>query len=117
MKVGGIYTMSWGYDQTNNTFFRVKALRGKTQAVIQEIDLKVKHVENSTSMSADYTYDLKDYDLCKNSVFMKDNEKGRIIKICKERYGDPDNPREGFYIGYHFCAPYKGQKLYESWYC
>lgn len=117
MKVGDIYSMSWGYEQTNNTFYRIKALRGKTQAIIQEIKLAVKSVENSTGMSADYEYDTSDYELVKNSVFVKDNEKGRIVKIREERYGDPDDKTTGFYIGYHFCSPYKGERMYESWYC
>ena len=116
MKVGDIFTMQWGWEQTNNTFYRVKALRGKTQAIIQEVALKVKSCDAVGPMSADYEYDpdtayIKDW-----SVFVKDNTKGRIVKIQRERYGDQDNPREGFYIDHHFVAPYHGKKLYESWY-
>ena len=116
MKKGQIYTMSWGYDQTNNTFYRVKALRGKTQAVIQEVELKVKNTSGVSFMSADYEYDPNDYQVKERSVFITDNEKGRIVKIQNERYGDPDKPQEGFYIDYHFCRPYRGEKVYESWY-
>ena len=117
MKKGDIFTMQWGYDQTNNTFYRVKALRGKTQAVIQEVDLAVKHCDGIGPMSADYEYDPKKYVLCNRSVFVTDNEKGRIVKIQKERW-HPSNEeaQEGFYINHHFCSPYKGERLYESWY-
>lgn len=118
MKVGEIYKMTWGYDQTNNTFYRVKALRGKTQAVIQEVYLKVNKAyhEGLSPMSADYEYDPKDYEIRARSVFIDDNNKGRIIRIQKERYADPDNPREGFYINHHFCSRYGGERVYESWY-
>lgn len=116
MKKGNIYHMSWGYDQTNNTFFRVKALRGKTQAVIEEVALGVKKCDEVSSMAADYEYNPESAYKKDWSVFIKDNEKGRIVKIQKERYGDPDNPREGFYIDHHFCSPYHGQRVYESWY-
>ena len=116
MKKGQILHMQWGYDQTNNTFYRVKALRGKTQAVIQEVTLAVKDTHGIGFMSADYEYDPDNYKVKKRSVFINDNEKGRIVKIQKERYGDPDNPREGFYINHYFCSPYKGQRVYESWY-
>lgn len=118
MKIGDIFKMSWGYDQTNNTFYRVKALRGKTQAVIQEVDLKVKksHCEGYAPMSGDFEYDPNDYEISARSVFINDNDKGRIIRIQKERYTGEDQPREGFYIEHHFCAPYKGERIYESWY-
>lgn len=118
MRVGDIYHMSWGYDQTNNTFFRVKALRGKTQAIIQEVDLAVDKANSQgySPMACDYNYNPKRYAVRGRSVFINDNERGRIVKIQKERYGDPDNPREGFRIDYHFCAPYKGERVYESWY-
>lgn len=118
MKVGDIFHMTWGYDQTNNTFFRVKALRGKTQAVIEEVDLKVKQTysEGYSPMAADYEYDPTDVSPRLTSVFIKDNGKGRIVKLQHERWGDPDKPRMGFYIDHHFCSPYKGERVYESWY-
>lgn len=118
MKKGDIFTMQWGYEQTNNTFFRVKALRGKTQAVIEEVALGVKSCdpEGYSPMAADYTYDENKSYVKERSVFIKDNAKGRIVKIQNEHYGDPEHSRQGFYIDYHFCSPYHGEKLYESWY-
>ena len=116
MKIGDIYTMSWGYDQTNNTFYRVKALRGKTQAIIQKVDLEVDQCDPTGPMAANYRYDPKKYTVSRRCVFIPDNERGRIVKIQKERYGDPNNPQEGFYIEHYFCRPYKGERVYESWY-
>ena len=118
MKKGQILHMQWGYDQTNNTFFIVKALRGKTQAVIQEVALKVtkEDTEGYSPMACDRNYDPSIYSVKERSVFINDNEKGRIVKIQKERYGDPNKPREGFYINHYFCSPYNGQRVYESWY-
>lgn len=118
MKVGDIFYMTWGYDQTNNTFFRVKKLRGKTQAIIEEVALKVSHAETEgySDMAADYQYDPTKATPTSSSVFIKDNEQGRIVRIQAERYGDPNKPCEGFYIEHHFCRPYKGERVYESWY-
>lgn len=119
MKEGDIYVMSWGYDQTNNTFFRVKSLRGKTQAVVQEVSLEVENARSYTSMSGDYKYNPKKYKVDKYCVFIPDNEKGRIIKIQKEYYWEKDPEKqgqEGFRINGHFCSKYNGETLYESWY-
>lgn len=118
MKVGDIFHMSWGWEQTNNTFYRVKALRGKTQAIIQEVCLKVKSAEDGgySPMACDYKYDPTRYVVKERSVFIKDNEKGKIVKIQNERWGDPDKRLTGFYIDHYFCRPYKGEKVYESWY-
>ena len=37
VKVGSIFVMSWGYDQTNVDFYQVVALKGKTQCVVRGI--------------------------------------------------------------------------------
>ena len=117
MKVGDIFVMTWGYDQTNNDFYRVKALRGKTQAVVQEVNLKVEHCAPTGPMAADYRYNPKDYTITPRSVFINDNEKGRIVKIQTEEWCPSGRqPAQGFRIEGHWCAPYKGEALYESWY-
>ena len=115
IKVGDIYHMSWGYDQTNNTFFRVKEKRGKTQVVVQEVWLKRAEDSPCGPMSADYKYDPTQYEICKNSVFIKDNEKGKICKVKKSYWLDEPDPVFTVY-NYHTCTKYKGQRVYESWY-
>ena len=37
LKVGDILHSSWGYDQTNATFFQVTALNGKTMVTVEQI--------------------------------------------------------------------------------
>lgn len=110
-KVGDIYAISWGYDQTNYDFYRIKALRGKTQAVIEPVSMKVKTVDSVSSMSADYTYDTTTAELKNNDVFINNPEKGKIVKF-KDYYTD----FQSFEVGGHIATPYKGQKCYESWY-
>lgn len=121
MKVGDIYVMQWGYDQTNNTFYRVKALRGKTQAIIQKVDLEVESSETQgcAPMAGNFRYNPKSYRVSNCCVFIPNNEKGRIVKRKRECYWEPELERqgqEGFYIDHHFCRPYKGERVYESWY-
>lgn len=41
LKVGSILASSWGYDQTNVTFYEVIALNGKTMATLREIAQQV----------------------------------------------------------------------------
>lgn len=111
IKVGDIFYMSWGYEQTNVDFFRVKALKGKTQVVIQEVALKMQSEEGISGMSADRIYDKDNYSIVKNTAFINDNEKG----ITKKVLGTKENP----YLNMSSFANaylYDGQKLYESWY-
>lgn len=114
MKVGEIYGMQWGYDQTNNSFFRVKALRGTTQAIIQEVKLGIKNITNQGFMCEDREYDTNNYTIVKNPIFLNDNEKGQIVKRQEWTYGG--ETQECFRVGGHVCTPYNGEKLYESWY-
>ena len=111
IKVGDVFYMSWGYEQTNVDFFRVKALRGKTQVILQEVNVEMLEEKGISGMSADRKYNSKNYSLVKNSCFVKDNENG-IIKRVK---GTKERP----YIdmtSYANAYKYDGQELYESWY-
>ena len=110
-KIGDIYAISWGYDQTNYDFYRIKALRGKTQAVIEPVSMKIKKVDCISSMSADYTYDINTAELKDRDVFITDPQKGKIVKF-KDYYED----FQAFEVGGHIATPYKGGKCYESWY-
>lgn len=111
IKAGDIFYMSWGYEQTNVDFFRVKALRGKTQVILQEVNLGIAEEKGISGMSCDRKYSLKNYSLVKNSCFVKNNEKGIIKKV----QGTKERP----YIdmtSYANAYKYDGQELYESWY-
>lgn len=110
VKVGDIFEMSWGYEQTNIDFFEVVALKGKTQVVIKEVALEVDKEEGISGMSRDVSFKTNKTRILDRSVFIKDNEKGMIKKVC----GTKENPYLSF--DYGLAKKYHGQKLYESWY-
>ena len=112
IKVGDIFYMSWGYEQTNVDFFRVKALRGKTQVILQEVYLEMTQDKSVSGMSADRKYNSKNYSLVKNTCFVKDNENGIIKKVL----GTKESPYINM-TSYANAYKYDGQELYESWYC
>lgn len=112
IKVGDIFYMSWGYEQTNVDFFRVKELRGKTQVVLQEVNLKLAEETGISGMSADRIYDKNNYTITtRSTVHIKDNEKGAIKKVL----GNKEHPYINM-TSYANAYLYEGQKLYESWY-
>lgn len=111
IKVGDIFYMSWGYEQTNVDFFRVKELRGKTQVVLQEVYLEMTEETGISGMSADRKYNIKNYSLVKRPTFIQDNEKGTIKKVL----GTKERPYLNM-SSYANAYKYDGQKLYESWY-
>lgn len=107
VKVGDIFYMSWGYEQTNVDFFRVEKLRGRKQVILREVYLKIKEEQGISGMSADRIYDVNDFEYAKTSCFIKDNEKGDIKTVNENNY-------ISFDMG--LARKYNGQKLYESWY-
>ena len=112
VKVGDIFEMSWGYEQTNVDFFRVKELRGKTQVVLQEVKLRLVEESGISGMSADRRYDVNHYAIMESSVHIKDNEKGAIKTVKKFGNGE-------LYIdmcSYANAYIYNGETVYESWY-
>lgn len=112
VKVGDIFYMSWGYEQTNVDFFQVVALKGKTQVVIKEVVLREDNEEYmSHGMARDVSFDMKHAVPVANSSFVKDNEKGMIKKVC----GTKENPYLNM-TSYANAHKYNGKKLYESWY-
>lgn len=110
IKVGDVFYASWGYEQTNIDFFEVVALKGKTQVVIKEVALEVDKEEGISGMSRDVSFKTNKTRILDRSVFIKDNEKGMIKKVC----GTKENPYLSF--DYGLAKKYHGQKLYESWY-
>lgn len=112
IKVGDIFEMSWGYEQTNVDFFRVKELRGKTQVVLQEVNLGILEEDVISDMACDRRYDINNYKICESSVHIDDNEKGAIKTV--KQFGNGH-----IYVNmtsYAHATLYKGEKVYESWY-
>ena len=82
VKVGDIFTASWGYDQTNVDFFQVVALCGESSVRVREVNPKVVNEDAQCPMSAYYTYEITNEILpSASSVFIKDKEKGDIKRL------------------------------------
>lgn len=123
VKVGDIFKASWGWEQTNVDFFQVVALVGETSVRVREVRLQMIEDKAVSGMSADRTYKLTAEMLpaVSNSVFIKDQEKGDIKRICPGYYKDPEEAKKNCffrissYASAHKCNG-NTVKTYESWY-
>lgn len=114
VKVGDLFYMDWGYDQTNIDFFQVSALCGKTSVIVRQVSPERVQMDGVSCMSAYCTYKLPEGLLPPNSrsVFIDDNAKGKLCRV-KPGYGGGLRIR---ITDDHDASPYHGQKVYESWY-
>lgn len=117
VKVGDLFCSSWGYEQTNTTFFQVVELVGKKSVRVREVVPEIASESPTCGMAADRSYKLtnellpaKEY-----STFIKDQEKGDLKRLKSYHKDSRNNPQ--FDVS-SFCNAYKygGQELYESWY-
>lgn len=119
VKVGDVFSASWGYEQTNVDFFQVVALVGKHS-------VRVRHVcptllsEKQGAMCADRVYAIPQNGemlppLSYSSVFIKDNEKGDVKRIeTYSKDGTPCFKLSSFAWATKEKAPTASH--YESWY-
>lgn len=119
VKVGDVFSMSWGYDQTNVDFFQVIAKVGKNSVRVRQVAPTLIH-ENPGMMCADRTYAIpQDGTLLPKSrytIFIKDQDRGDVKRIQVSTYFN--DKRVYLNIDGHFA--YKETeptaKHYESWY-
>ena len=116
VKVGDLFYISWGYEQTNIDFYQVVKIVGESSVIVRAVwPERVTDEYMPHGMAADRVYKVPENgELCKpaeHDVFMKDLENGDR-KVIKMGY----NNRPCFKVGDHIAEPYTGQKLYESWY-
>lgn len=115
VKVGDVFEMSWGYDQTQVDWFQVVALVGECSVRICEVCPPMIYEDAVCPMSADRTYHISNELLPKSSysVHIKDNEKGDLKRVMKSgntlylnmaSYANAYKVEEG------------NHKVYESWY-
>ena len=119
VKIGDIFYASWGYEQTNVNFFQVVELRGASSAIVREVHPPIVEETGVSSMSSDRVYGIPNEILppATTSCFIEDNEKGKLCRINASYYGNEPCFKVGKPGCYQETAwPYKGQKLYESWY-
>lgn len=118
IKVGDIFSASWGYDQTNVDFFQVVEIVGKSSVRVRQVHPEIIKDEACGPMSADRTYKFPtDGTLlppCRG-VFIKDTQRGDVKRV--QTYGKNDQP---FIKLSSFAWAYKEMsdtaKCYESWY-
>lgn len=123
VKVGDIFSASWGYEQTNIDFFQVIALVGESSVRVREVYPKMIEEKPTCSMAADRTYKLTNELLpaASHSVFIKDQENGDLKRIKPGWSNDPEEAKKHcyFYLD-SFANAHKcnGDTVteYESWY-
>ena len=120
VKVGDIFRMTWGYDQTNNDFFQVIELVGANSVRVRECYPTMLESRAISGMSEDRVFSIpKNGELCKypeSSIFIKDQQKGDLKHLktwAADGVSDPHIKIDNDIA--HFCAG-DTIKVYESWY-
>lgn len=123
VKVGDLFSASWGWEQTNVDFFQVVALVGECSVRVREVYPPMIEEDHIGPLAADRTYKLTTELLppASRSVFIEDQEKGDIKRIKPGYYKDPElaNKYCCFKLS-DFASAYKcngeTETTYESWY-
>lgn len=89
VKVGDVFHMSWGYEQTNNNWFKVVALAGEQSVRVVEVIPQFIKEEAVSPMSADRTYNVRQCAVKESSMWINDQEKGDIKRIRNSYNGVP----------------------------
>lgn len=123
VKVGDIFSASWGYEQTNNNFFQVIALVGEKSVRVREVNPPIVSREATCGMAEDRVYKITKEILppAEYSVFIKDQKNGDLKRIKPGYYKDPEEAKKHCYFDLSSCASaYKcngeTKKVYDSWY-
>lgn len=115
VKVGDIFSASWGYDETHASFFQVVALSGEKSVRVREVYPPIVG-ERCCGMSADRVYKTKVKEILPPSgfsVFIKDNEKGDLKRI--QNYGSGPYFKLSSFANAYYCKN-DVETHYESWY-
>ena len=115
VKVGDMFEMTWGYDQTNVDWFQVVALVGEQSVRVREVRPIMINEDAFAPMASDRTYAISSEILPPSpySVHIKDNENGdlkRVIRSGNTLYLNMASYANAYKVeeGNH--------KVYESWY-
>ena len=114
VKVGDVFSMSWGYEQTNNNFFQVVALAGEQSVRVVEVVPKRIAEEAVSPMSADYTYDITQCAVLDSSIWIKDQVKGDLKRVQKSYRNEPKIYMTSYADAYYVEG--NTIKVYDSWY-
>lgn len=119
VKVGDVFMMSWGYEQTNNDFFQVVAVTAKKARIVEVIP--PHETEWTAYLASDNRLTFKEGEMlpkAERSIWIKDNENGDL-KSIRDYSKDKSNP---WIIidsrSYSFTASrcHSGETYYESHY-
>ena len=118
VKVGDVFEMSWGYEQTQSDFFQVVALAGKKSVRIVEVQPRLVKEDAVSPMSADRTYDVSGWlPKVSNSIWIDDQEKGDLKRLKSYSADGVSNPLISMssFSNAHLVS---GDKIevYNSWY-
>lgn len=118
VKVGDVFQMIWGYEQTNNNFFQVVAVTAKKARVVEVAPQFDRHAIGCMSENRTLTY--KEGEMLPRldrSMWIDNNEKGDL-KTIKDFSKDHNAPRllissRGYYTA---SRCHSGETYYESYY-
>ena len=123
VKVGDMFSASWGYEQTNNDFFQVIALVGEKSVRVREVNPPIVRRDPVSGMAEDRVYKITGEILppSPHSVFIKDQEKGDLKRIKPGYFQDEEKAKNNCYFDISsYAIAYKcngeTKKVYESWY-
>ena len=116
VKVGDIFSASWGWEQTNNDFFQVVALVGESSVRVREVHLPCIDSCATGPMAEDRTFQITRELLpaAPHSVFIKDQERGDLKRLT-EGYSGGVQFRLASFANAHYCSG-NTIEVYESWY-
>lgn len=114
--VGDVFSMSWGYEQTNVDFFQVIELVGTTSARVVEVYPPIIDSMATGPDAEDRVYKIGRELLPRNprSIFINDNEKGDLKRVQVSNYSGEPYIRVGH--DWAYLKQPGEHKEYVSWY-
>lgn len=88
VKVGDIFSCSWGWEQTNVDFFQVVELVGECSVRVREVYPEIVEATPTCSMAEDRVYKLTSELLppASRSIFIDDQERGDLKRLRSVSY-------------------------------
>lgn len=119
VRVGDIFSASWGWEQTNVDFFQVVQLVGACSVRVRQVHPPMISDDTVSGMSSDRTYKIT-HDLLpatNSSVFIEDQENGDLKRLKSYAADGKSNPlfKLSSFADAYLCTG-ETEKVYESWY-
>lgn len=118
VQVGDIFHMSWGWEQTNNDFFQVVELVGKSSVRVREVIVPVVDSVCVSSMSENRTVQITRDILpaSPHSIFIEDQENGDLKRL--NSYAEDGKSDPFFKVSNRRACLCTGstKTVYDSWY-